>query len=40
VAEAGDESNLLLFGLAVAVTAALVVLQRLALWTLVRAGGR
>lgn len=37
---AGDESNLLLFGLAVAVTAALVVLQRLALWTLARASGR
>jgi CBS-domain-containing membrane protein len=37
---AGDESNLLLFGLAVAITAALVVLQRLALWTLARAGGR
>jgi hypothetical protein len=37
---AGDESNLLLFGLAVAVPAALVVLQRLSLWTLARAGAR
>ncbi len=37
---AGDESNLLLFGLAVAVTAVLVVLQRLALWMLTRAARR
>ena len=31
---AGEESNLVLFGLAVAMTAALVVLERLALWLL------
>lgn len=31
---AGDESNLLLFGLAVSITSALVILQRLALWLL------
>ena len=34
---AGDESNLALFGIAVAITAALVVLQRSALWILTRA---
>jgi CBS-domain-containing membrane protein len=33
---AGEESNLVLFGLAVAMTAALVVLERLALWLLAR----
>jgi len=43
---AGDESNLLVFGLAVAVTALLVVLERAALWLLAwrtqvrRPGGR
>jgi CBS-domain-containing membrane protein len=35
---AGDESNLVLFGLAVGVTAALVILERLALWQLARYG--
>lgn len=34
---AGDESNLLLFGLSVGTTAVLVVLKRLALRTLARA---
>lgn len=33
---AGDASNLLLFGLAVAITAVLVVLQRTAVWLLAR----
>lgn len=33
---AGDESNVLLFGLAVAMTAVLVVLERVALWILAR----
>jgi CBS-domain-containing membrane protein len=33
---AGKESNLLLFGLAVGITAVLVVLQRIALWMLAR----
>ena len=33
---AGDESNVLLFGLAVAITAVLVLLQRAALWILAR----
>jgi CBS-domain-containing membrane protein len=33
---AGDESNLALFGLAVAITAALVLLQRAAVWSLAR----
>jgi CBS-domain-containing membrane protein len=33
---AGDESNLVLFGLAVGVTAVLVVLERLALWVIGR----
>lgn len=35
---AGNESNLLLFGLALGITVALVILQRLALWTLSRVG--
>lgn len=35
---AGDESSLMLFGLAVGVTAALVLLQRAATWTLARHG--
>ena len=34
---AGNETNLVLFGLAVGMTAVLVVLQRLALWLLARA---
>jgi CBS-domain-containing membrane protein len=33
---AGNESNLILFGLAVSITAVLVVLQRFALWLLAR----
>ncbi|WP_349264198.1 HPP family protein [Longimicrobium sp.] len=33
---AGDESNVALFGLAVAITAALVLMQRAALWMLAR----
>ncbi|HEX2207727.1 MAG TPA: HPP family protein [Longimicrobium sp.] len=33
---AGDESNVVLFGLAVAITAALVLMQRAALWMLAR----
>lgn len=37
---AGDESNLLLFGLALAITVALVILQRIALWALARVGGK
>ena len=37
---AGDESNLVLFALAVGMTAALVVLQRTALWVLARYRGR
>lgn len=37
---AGDERNLVLFGLAVAVTAALVVLQRAAVWSLAWCTGR
>ena len=37
---AGSESNLLLFALAVAITAVLVVLERLALWLLDRYRGR
>lgn len=32
----GDESNVVIFGLAVAITVALVWLQRAALWTLAR----
>lgn len=35
---AGDQSNLVLFGLAVGVTAALVLLQRAATWVLARHG--
>lgn len=35
---AGDEKNLVLFALAVAITAALVVLQRTALWLIRRRG--
>ena len=34
---AGDESNLLLFGLAVGITAVLVLLQRITLWAVARA---
>jgi CBS-domain-containing membrane protein len=38
---AGDESNVLLFGLAVGITALLVLLERAALWMLARyAGGK
>lgn len=37
---AGDESNLLLFGLAVGITAVLVFLQRLALWVLAHMDAR
>jgi CBS-domain-containing membrane protein len=37
---AGDESNVVLFGLAVGVTAVLVVLERLALWMIGRYRGR
>lgn len=37
---AGDESNIVLFGMAVGITAALVVLQRAALWLLRRANAR
>jgi hypothetical protein len=33
---AGDESNVVLFGLAVGITAVLVVLERVALWLLAR----
>jgi CBS-domain-containing membrane protein len=35
--KAGDENNLVLFGLAVAITAILVVLEKMALWLLRRA---
>lgn len=37
---AGEESNVALFGLAVAITAALVLMQRMALWMLARYGHR
>lgn len=38
--KAGDESNVVLFTLAVAITACLVVLQRLAVWLVRRASSR
>lgn len=37
---AGDESNVLLFGLAVGITAVLVLMERVALWMLARYAGR
>lgn len=38
--KAGDESNVVLFSLAVAITALLVILQRVALWIMRRASAR
>lgn len=38
--KAGDESNVVLFSLAVAITALLVILQRVALWIMRRASSR
>lgn len=37
---AGEESNIMLFGLAVGITAALVIMQRAALWVMRRASAR